>query len=174
MLDLSMLEAAILVIFPTLVAFAAASDFLTMTIPNRVSLLLVGCFVVMAAAVGMPLEQVGWHLLAGALVLTVTFGMFAAGWMGGGDAKVASAIALWIGFNINLLYFAALTSAYGLLVIFAMIAFRQMPYLPAPLARQEWALRFHDYRTGIPYGIAIAAGALHVYPMTAWFAPLAN
>lgn len=164
-----MLEAAILVVFPVLVAFAAASDLLTMTIPNRVSLMLASAFVVLALATGMPLTQLGLHLAAGALVLVVSFGLFAAGWMGGGDAKVASAIALWFGLSDNLTVFLVLTAFYGMLLTIALVSARQMPYLPGVLRRQEWALRLHDSRSGIPYGIAIAVAALQVYPQSSWF-----
>ena len=164
-----MLEAAILVVFPVLVAFAAASDLLTMTIPNRVSLMLAGAFVALALATGMPLAQIGLHLLAGLVVLVVSFGLFAAGWMGGGDAKVASAIALWFGFSESLTLFLLLTAFYGMLLTVALVSARQIPYLPGALRRQEWALRLHDSRSGIPYGIAIAIAALQVYPQSGWF-----
>lgn len=168
-----MLEAAILVVFPVLVAFAAASDLLTMTIPNRVSLMLAGAFCVLAAVTGMPLSEVGLHLAAGALVLVVCFGMFAAGWMGGGDAKVASAIALWFGLSDNLMAFLILTAIYGMLLTVALLSLRQMPYLPGAFKRQEWALRLHDSRSGIPYGIAIAVAALQVYPQSVWMGLIA-
>ncbi|WP_106753933.1 A24 family peptidase [Pannonibacter carbonis] len=164
-----MLEAAILVVFPVLVAFAAASDLLTMTIPNRVSLMLASAFVVMAMATGMPFGQFSLHLVAGALVLVISFGLFAAGWMGGGDAKVASAIALWFGLSDHLTGFLILTAFYGMLLTIALVSARQMPYLPGVLRRQEWALRLHDSRSGIPYGIAIAVAALQVYPQSSWF-----
>ncbi|MFN4009222.1 MAG: prepilin peptidase [Pannonibacter sp.] len=164
-----MLEAALLVVFPILVAFAAVSDLLTMTIPNRVSLLLAGAFLVLAIATGMPIETIGMHLAAGALVLVMTFGMFAAGWMGGGDAKVASAIALWFGLTADLTTFLITTAFYGMVLTVALMSFRQLPYLPGGLRQQEWALRLHDCRSGVPYGIAIAFAAFHVYPATNWF-----
>ena len=59
-----MIEAALLVVFPCLVAFAGASDLFTMTIPNRVSLLLVAGFAVLAPAVGLAPAAVGFHVAA--------------------------------------------------------------------------------------------------------------
>ena len=50
-------------------AFAASSDLLTMRISNRVVLLLVGGFFVVALAAGLPLETIGMHLAAAGLVL---------------------------------------------------------------------------------------------------------
>src|SRR4051794_41751889 len=89
---------ALLLLFPALMAYAAASDLLTMKIPNRVSLALGAGFFVFAAVAGLSLADVALHVAAGALVLAVCFAMFAFGWIGGGDAKLAAATALWLGF----------------------------------------------------------------------------
>ena len=94
-----MLDIVRLTLFPTLMAFAAASDLLTMTISNRISLLLVAGFVLLAALSGTDIHEVVSHLGAGATVLAVAFGCFAMGWIGGGDAKLVAAIALWFGFG---------------------------------------------------------------------------
>ncbi|HEX5847002.1 MAG TPA: prepilin peptidase, partial [Rhodoplanes sp.] len=93
------LDIARLMVFPALMAFAASSDLLTMTISNRVSILLVIGFVCLAFATGMPLDAVLAHLGAGALVLVVGFAFFSRGWIGGGDAKLAAATALWLGWS---------------------------------------------------------------------------
>jgi prepilin peptidase CpaA len=45
-----------------------------------------------------------------------------------------------------------------------------MAPLPAWLARHEWAQRLHGKDAGVPYGIALAAAALAVYPDTPWMA----
>src|SRR5437868_14882304 len=92
------LDIARLLLFPALMAFAAASDLFTMTIPNRISLALVGVFLALALLSGMGVQEILSHVGAGAMVLAVTFGCFAFGWIGGGDAEVAAAAALWFGF----------------------------------------------------------------------------
>src|SRR3954452_12428026 len=92
-------DAIRLLLFPALMAFAASSDLLTMTISNRISLILVGAFFILAVWSGMPLADIGMHALAGVAVLVVTFVFFARGWIGGGDAKLAAATALWLGFD---------------------------------------------------------------------------
>src|SRR3954451_24241235 len=94
----SVIEAALLLVFPGLMAYAAASDLLTMTIPNRRSLALVAAFALFAVASGVSAEAMLLHLAAGAVVLAGTFAMFAFGWIGGGDAKLAAVTALWLGF----------------------------------------------------------------------------
>src|SRR3984957_3232621 len=103
------LDIARLMLFPALMAFAAASDLFTMTISNRVSLALAAGFLVLALMSGMGFYDILSHVGAGAAVLVVAFGCFAMGWVGGGDAKVASAAALWFGFAhlLNYLVYAS-------------------------------------------------------------------
>ncbi len=165
-----LIDAIRLLLFPAMMAFAASSDLITMTISNRVSLTLIGGFLVLALTTGMGLTEVGWHLGAGALVLTVTFAFFSRGWIGGGDAKLAAAVALWFGFD-QLLPYVLYASLLGGVLTFAMIQLRLMP-LPAPFVGQPWAERLHRMDTGIPYGIALAAAALLIYPQTTWMTSL--
>jgi prepilin peptidase CpaA len=164
-----MIEDIQLIVFPVLVAFAGASDLFTMKIPNRVSILLVGTFVLLALFMRFSLEQWALHLAGGGIVFVACFAMFALGWMGGGDAKLTSAIALWFGFNQSLMTFVLMMTIFGMALTLALLAFRMLPVLPGPLGRHDWISRLHDRKTGIPYGIAIAAAALQVYPSTIWF-----
>lgn len=160
------LDAVRLVVFPALMAFAASSDLLTMTISNRLSLALSAAFLAMALFTGMPLQVVGMHVLAAAIVLTIGFIFFAQGWIGGGDAKLVAATALWFGFD-HLLDYMIHASIFGGALTLLLLQFRKMP-LPALLARQGWIMRLHDTGAGVPYGIALAAAALIVYPKTGW------
>jgi prepilin peptidase CpaA len=163
-------DAISLVLFPALMAFAASSDLITMTISNRVSLALAGGFLVLALVTGMSLADIGWHFAAGALVLVVAFVFFSRGWIGGGDAKLAAATALWLGFE-QLLPYLLYASLLGGVLTFAMIQLRTIP-LPALFAGQAWAERLHRMDTGIPYGIALAVAALLIYPYTNWMTSL--
>jgi prepilin peptidase CpaA len=163
-------DAIRLLVFPAMMAFAASSDLLTMTISNRVSLILAGSFFVLAGMTGMPLAEIGTHLAAAAIVLVVSFTFFARGWIGGGDAKLAAAVALWVGFD-QLLNYLIYASLFGGLLTLAVMRFRLIP-LPAALANQEWAKRLHRMDAGVPYGIALAFAALAIYPDTAWMKSL--
>lgn len=160
------LDLARLLLFPALMAFAAASDLFTMTISNRVSLALIAGFFVLAFAGGMAPYEMLTHVGAGALLLVVAFTCFAMGWMGGGDAKVAASVALWFGFA-HLMDFLLYASLFGGALTLLLLQFRQWP-LPFGLAGQAWLARLHDKETGIPYGIALTLGALMVYPQTEW------
>jgi prepilin peptidase CpaA len=161
------IEYAIILVFPAAMAFAGAMDLLTMTIPNRVSIVLVAAFAVAAAMMGIGWWALASHLSAGLLMLVIGIGMFALGWLGGGDAKLLAATALWIGFEQLLPYLLLAAMAGGALAI-AILLYRRM-VLPLWLARQGWALNLHGAKTGIPYGIALAAAGLHVFPSTIWF-----
>jgi prepilin peptidase CpaA len=160
------LDIARLLLFPGLMAFAAASDLFTMTISNRVSLALVASFLALAMMSGMPGYDMLIHFGAGAAVLVVAFGCFAMGWVGGGDAKIAAGAALWFGFG-HLLEYLLYASLFGGALTLVLLQFRQWP-LPYQLAGQPWLIKLHAKESGIPYGIALAIGALMIYPETEW------
>lgn len=155
-----------LVLFPALMAFAASSDLLTMTISNRLSIALTAGFFLLALITGMDLHAVGMHLAAAAVVLGAAFICFSQGWIGGGDAKLAAATVLWFGFD-HLLDYLIYASLFGGALTLAILQFRKLP-LPGVLTHQAWIMRLHDSAGGVPYGIALAAAALAVYPKTGW------
>ena len=115
---------------------------------------------------GMSFPEILSHIGAGATVLAVAFGCFAMGWVGGGDAKVASTAALWFGFA-HLMNYLLLASVFGGALTLLLLQFRQWP-LPYALTGQAWLTKLHAKNSGIPYGIALAIGALMVYPETDW------
>jgi prepilin peptidase CpaA len=160
------LDLARLFLFPALMAFTAASDLLTMTISNRVSLAIAAGFLALAALSGMPPIEFLLHTGAGVTVLAAAFFCFAMGWVGGGDAKIVSAAALWFGFG-HTMEFLLYASIFGGALTILLIQFREWP-LPYALAGQPWLLRLHHKETRVPYGIALAVGALIVYPETDW------
>lgn len=151
-------------VFPLLMAFAACSDLFTMRISNTLVLAVVAGFAIVAIMVGLPLPVIGMHLAAGALVLAVTFTMFALGWIGGGDAKLTAAIALWMGFELLLPYLLYASVFGGALTLLLLVGRRYA--LPAPFLGVGWLVRLHHPKTGVPYGIALALAAMLVYPQT--------
>src|ERR1044071_4834288 len=155
-----------LLLFPALMAFAASSDLLTMTISNRLSLALAGGFFLLTLITGISLYAFAMHLVAAAVVLGVSFVFFSRGWIGGGDAKLAAATALWFGFD-HLLDYLIYASLFGGALTLLILQFRHLP-LPETLARRTWITRLHETGGGVPYGIALAAAALAVYPKTGW------
>ncbi|MEM1377915.1 MAG: prepilin peptidase [Pseudomonadota bacterium] len=160
-----MIAAIIFVVFPFAMIYAALSDVLTMTIANRVSVMLIGGFLIVAPFIGITFTDFLWHVGAFALVLGITFGLFAAGVMGGGDAKLMSSTALWIGFNMHLMEYAiAFTVVGGLVTLFLLVLRNSAFATYVGEVRVLW--RMLDEKD-IPYGVALAAGGLYVFPETA-------
>lgn len=160
-----MLEAIIFVVFPFCMVFAAVSDMLSMTIANRVSLILLATFLIVAPLTGMAWAEIGMHLAAGALMLSVTFALFALGGMGGGDAKLIAATAVWMGFGLPLAQFLLTAAVLGGMLTLAVLAFRSSAL--SHVTGQNMFLRnFSKDAGGVPYGIALGAAGLMTYPQS--------
>lgn len=157
-----MTQAIIFVVFPLCLAIAACSDFLTMLIPNRVSAILLASFLVVAPLAGLGLTEIATHLAAGVIVFSVCFALFAFNIMGGGDAKLLTASAVWFGMTFSLVEFLVYVSFLGGVLTLAILSLRTHANtilasgLPVPdslvMAKK------------IPYGIAIGVGAFMAYP----------
>jgi prepilin peptidase CpaA len=152
----------LLMAVPALLAAAAIWDLASFTIPNYLSLALAALFGVFALATGFPAMAAGLHLLAGLIALAIGFTMFALNYIGGGDAKLFAGIALWLGPH-DLAAYSLIATMLGGVLTLTLLAMRRLP-LPAGLARQGWILKLHDSRSGIPYGVALAAGFFVILP----------
>ncbi|MBX4864916.1 peptidase [Rhizobium sophorae] len=162
-----MIAAAVFLILPLCLAMAAFSDLFTMTIPNRISVILIASFLVLAPFSGLGLEMIGMHLSGAAIVFSACFALFAFNVMGGGDAKLLSATALWFGLNESLLFLMTDVAMIGGLITLLILLVRAQSDtilaigLPVPnsvlLAKK------------IPYGIAIAIGGYMAFPSSPIF-----
>lgn len=157
--------APMILVFPALMTFAAASDLLSMTISNKVPLLLIAGFMLVAAVAGMPIATAGTHVLAGIAVLAVTFGCFAMGWMGGGDAKLMASTALWFGATPDLVNYLLVSAVLGGILTLALVLMRAQV---APVTGVVFLDRLLEPKGGIPYGIALGVGGLIVFADSAW------
>ncbi len=157
-----MTEAAIFVVFPICLAIAALSDLLTMTIPNRVSAILLASFILVAPLAGLTLAQIGLHLLAGLLVFGVCFMLFAANVMGGGDAKLLTASSVWFGMSASLVSYLLYVSVFGGLLTLVLLSLRARSntILASGLPVPDHLLT----EKKVPYGIAIGIAAFVAYP----------
>jgi prepilin peptidase CpaA len=162
-----MAELLVVILLPLLLVASAGWDIASFTIPNFLTLTVAGAFLLFALVAGLSAPVIGWHLLAGLLGLVLGFTLFALGWIGGGDAKLFAAMALWLGFG-DLMAYALIASIFGGALTLAILLLRQYP-LPLLLARQDWLARLHDARAGIPYGVALAAGAFFLLPSSEIF-----
>lgn len=157
-----MVIAAIFLIVPLCLAFAALNDLFTMTIPNRISAILLISFVVVAPFSGMDSHTFAMSLLAGLIVFAASFALFALNTMGGGDAKLLTASAIWFGFDPALTIYMVAVALFGGILTLAILfirSYRQeimVTGLPVPdslLVAKK-----------VPYGISIAIAGLVTYP----------
>jgi prepilin peptidase CpaA len=165
-----MIDLLALTLFPTLLLAAAICDLLTMRIPNWLNATAALAVVPMAALMGMPLDVVQWHLLAGVVMLISGFALFARGYIGGGDAKLMAAAGLWVGWSALLPFVLVTTLAGGALAIICKMW--QLVRADCEVRNVVWLRRVLRADLDLPYGIAIATGGLWVYSGTWWMARL--
>lgn len=159
---MSVIFSAVVVILPVLAVIAALHDLTTMKIPNWISAVLIVAFFPAAFALGLPLGVVGASVGLAIAMLVVGMGMFAANWIGGGDAKLLAASMLWMGVSGSVpfvLYTALVGGGFCLLL---MTARSHLPFFAQ--TGPGWVMRLMQPKGDIPYGVAIAIGALLAYP----------
>lgn len=146
------------VAFNLILAVAAGSDLLRHRIPNACSLALVLLFPAAAFAGGLPWPD---HLLGAAAGLGLGLLGFARGWVGGGDAKLLAAIALWCGLKRFPGLVMLVGLAGGVLALMVLLARR---------CRLGRVLRLPSLADGapLPYGLAITAAGLWLMDHVAW------
>ncbi len=157
-------------ILPGLVIVAALSDLTTMTIPNWISGVLILAFFPAALLVGLAPMEVAVHLGVAVIALVIGMGLFALRAVGGGDAKLMAAASLWLGLTGSaafVIWTAVMGGAFCLALMIARTHAR--PYLwRAP----PWLIGLMEPKGDIPYGVAIAAGALIAFPASGMMAAL--
>ena len=153
-----MAAALILVVLPLSLMTAAATDLLTTTIPNRIPLILLISFLLLAPFTSLGWPEIGTSFIAALLVFIACFGLFAVNVMGGGDAKLLTAIALWYGLNSSLIAFLTAVAFAGGVVTLVFLLLRSQAHrvvsLGVPLPSSMVTAK------KIPYGIAIAIGGM--------------
>lgn len=147
-------------VFATLVIVAATSDALTFRISNRLNLLIAGLFFPFAFSAGMPVAALGLHVAVGAALLLAGLALFFIRLMGGGDVKLLAAASLWLGWPALLPFLVWTAMAGGLL---GMVMGIRLLYVRH--------VRKEPVGTEVPYGIALAAGAIIALPQSGWLLP---
>ena len=131
-----------------LLVVAAVIDVRTFTISNRLNLTVAGLAPLYWLATGLPLwPQIAVQVAIAAGVFLLLAGAFYAGLMGGGDVKLAAALALWFSPASTLRFLVFMSLAGGILTIGVIVFHR---------------LRKRPGKPEIPYGVAIAAGGLAI------------
>jgi len=158
--------------FVLLLLLAAGWDLASFTIPNFIPAVLLVAFFVFAISADMAPGLALSHAAAGGLGLLAGFGLFALGYIGGGDAKLFACVAVWFGLH-DLPEYVLTASLFGGALTLILLALRRYP-LPAFACGREWIARLHAPDSGIPYGVALSVGALTVLQHTQVFQAIAG
>lgn len=161
-----MIMFVLLMAVAAVITVAAVYDAATLTIPNWISGVLVVLFPVVAICSGSEFTSVGLHLAIGFAALLAGMVLFAFNFIGGGDAKFFAAVSLFVGLP-QLADYLLMVTLTGAAIALIIIGARQVALFGVSM---DWFLKFTRGGSVIPYGIAIAAGALVVLPQTAIFA----
>lgn len=154
-------------IFPLAMVVAAVRDATSYTIPNWISAALALAFLPVALVLGLAPTVLAVSLAVGFAGLVAGVAMFALGWIGGGDAKLFAAAALWLGLPAAAPFLAWTGIAGGGLAV-ALLLLRRSPVAPL-INGPAWVGRLLEPKGDVPYGVAIAAGALAAFPSSALF-----
>ncbi len=163
---LSFVVPALVAAFAGLLLTGAIKDLVSYTIPNWISLTIIGLFPVTALAAGLPLSTIGLHVGIGVAVLAAGMAMFALRWIGGGDAKMFAAAALWMGWPA-VMDFVLWTALTGGMLAMALMSLRTAAFRPMVMIGTRWLVKLSEPGGAAPYGVAIAAGALVALPQSA-------
>lgn len=155
-----MIAKILILSFPLLLLLAAFRDLTSYTIPNWISVALAVAFFVTAPFLGFSFAAVGMHFLVLVVCLLIVMAMFAMGWIGGGDAKLFASIALWMGWP-DIVEFALCAALIGGVLTLGLLLARKM-WLPG--IGPEWTDALMKPGGDVPYGLALAAGALVTFP----------
>jgi prepilin peptidase CpaA len=139
---------ALLLGLAAILVVAAVVDVRTFTISNRLNatVALMAPLYWLSTALS-PWPDVAIQLAAGATVFTLLAGAFYAGMMGGGDVKLAAALALWFSPGAIIKFLVLMSLAGGVLTLLVLVWHR---------------VKRREGRPEIPYGVAIAFGGLAI------------
>lgn len=147
-------------VLPFCLVFSFFHDIATLTIPNWVSILLASVFLPVALIARVDIVDIALHYGVGVLALGFGVVAFAVRLMGGGDAKLIAALAVWLGWQLVLPFLLIMAIAGGALALAILVGRRVNRDRPAP-ARPLIAPGILA-NGNIPYGVAIAVGGLYL------------
>jgi prepilin peptidase CpaA len=140
-------------IFGALLSAASIQDAVQFRISNLLTLAVL-LLAIVAAVVAGPEVRLWQNLAIFAALLTGGTLLFSAGKLGGGDVKLLAATGVWVNFRGSLSLLAAVFIAGGVLAVLLIVGrsfASERTSATVPVLRKG---------AGIPYGIAIAIGAL--------------
>lgn len=162
-----MISLLLTLIFAGAMIIASWRDLTSMTIPNMVSVVLFLSFWILAPLAGLEWKSIGMHALGGLACFAVGVVFFAVGWMGGGDVKLLGATAFWWA-PTELAHYLLYTAMFGGALAVILLGARR---IPASLLGgiPDWTDKLLREETNMPYGLALSASALLVFPTSEIF-----
>ena len=144
-------------LFLAAMVLAAATDARRHRILNIPVLVLAAGFVPLAWAAGLGWAVIVSSVIAAALVMVIGFAAFCAGWLQGGEVKLAGVTTLWIGAGL-VVPLIALSALFAAALAGLIVLLRRWQRIPA--ARKQ----------GVPYSPGIVLAALALFSSSQWFA----
>ncbi|MEP3654134.1 MAG: prepilin peptidase [Litorimonas sp.] len=161
-----LLPAFLFFVFATPQLMAALNDANAMKIPNRIPLIVIAAYFAMVPFTWSGIPMFLEHLTVGTVLFAIGFAMFAFGWMGGGDSKLLAATAFWFTWHDAFIYMIYTALFGGAITLFIMLGRK---YIPVRVMTSQWAHTMFRDETKIPYGLALAAGAIMTLPQSQMF-----
>lgn len=147
---------------------AAVGDVRSFIISNRLNIAIAAAFLLLALPMGMGISGFASHVGVGVAAFVICMAGFLAGAFGGGDAKLAAASALWLGPAAILPYLVYTALCGGVLAV-VLLAGRGIARRFGLPRGPRWMRRILRRKAGVPYGVALGAGALLAAPAAIWF-----
>jgi len=151
---------------------SALSDMRGMVIPNMHSGIIIGAFLLCYGVLWLGGRDDVFapflsHILSALVVFGVTLAMFMGKVIGGGDSKLATAFAFWLGLK-GLIPFIFYMSVVGGLLGLAALALKKWTPVKKPKAG-SWIAKVQAGESKVPYGVAIVVGALASFVIIGYF-----
>lgn len=141
---------------------AIVGDLAAYRIPNWLTAAVALGFLPWATLAGPP-DGWPWHFAVGAAALAAGMGLFALGWLGGGDAKLLAATSLWMGLSQIAAYLMLVALIGGLFSLIVLAARYAAAHGRRPVAGAGGRRpRLLTHGEPVPYGVAVAGAGLVV------------
>jgi prepilin peptidase CpaA len=151
--------------YAVLLLTAAVYDWIWRRIPNWTVIALILLFIPVTY-MGLTPTTWPWSLAAFVLALAISGALYLLGWVGAGDSKLFAAVALFAGLS-NLALLGSATALVGGVMAIVVLIMHPRRAMSGLTTRG----RADGKSRGIPYGVAIAAGALITGYFTGFTAP---
>ena len=153
--DASVITAA--VVFMGAMLHVMYTDLTQERIHNWIILGMLGLFVPLASTAGFEFSQIAMAFGTALVVSLAGFGCFTAGWLGGGDVKLAATAALWLGPG-SVIPFVLWTAILGTMITLSILALRRKRMMDAGMQ--------YERPNFLPYDPKITLTTIIIFPQS--------